>query len=82
MRVALESGALAEFGHKYRDVVIVYTINAPAAGSSLARSAVGQHVRRTSETRRAFEIIVKEASAGAGVRWVNVVLNGSCPSKD
>jgi alanyl-tRNA synthetase len=81
MRVALESGALAEFGHQYRDVVTVYTINAPAAGSSLARSAVGQHVRRTSEIRRAFEI-VKEASAGAGVRWVNVVLNGSCPSKD
>lgn len=80
MRVALETGALAEFGHKYRDVVTVYTINA-AAGSSLARSAVGQHVRRTSEIRRAFEI-VKEASAGAGVCWVNVVLNGSCPSKD
>jgi alanyl-tRNA synthetase len=73
LRVALESGALAEFGHKYGDVVTVYTITDSSGGIVSREICGGPHVRRTSEIRGEFEV-VKEASVGAGVRRVNAVL--------
>ena len=73
LRTALEAGALAEFGHKYGDVVTVYTI-ADSGGGVVSREICGgPHVRRTSEVRGEFRI-VKEASVGAGVRRVTGVL--------
>jgi alanyl-tRNA synthetase len=73
LRTALEAGALAEFGHKYGDVVTVYTI-ADAGGGVVSREICGgPHVRRTSEIRGEFRI-VKEGSVGAGVRRVTGVL--------
>jgi alanyl-tRNA synthetase len=74
LRTALEIGALAEFGHKYGDVVTVYTIT-DSSGRIVSREICGgPHVRRTSEIRGEFKI-VKEASVGAGVRRVTAVLN-------
>jgi alanyl-tRNA synthetase len=73
LRTALETGALAEFGHKYGDVVTVYTIT-DSSGRIVSREICGgPHVRRTSEIRGEFKI-VKEASVGAGVRRVTAVL--------
>jgi alanyl-tRNA synthetase len=73
LRTALETGALAEFGHKYGDVVTVYTITDPAGRSVSREICGGPHVQRTSEIRGEFRI-VKEASVGAGVRRVTAVL--------
>jgi alanyl-tRNA synthetase len=73
LQAALESGALAEFGHKYGDAVTVYTIS-DSSGEVVSREICGgPHIRRTSEIRGQFEI-VKEASVGAGVRRVTAVL--------
>jgi alanyl-tRNA synthetase len=73
LRTALETGALAEFGHKYGDVVTVYTI-ADSSGRIVSREICGgPHVRRTSEIQGEFKI-VKEASVAAGVRRVTAVL--------
>lgn len=73
LRTALETGALAEFGHKYGEVVTVYTIS-DANGTVVSREICGgPHVHGTSEIRGEFRI-VKESSVGAGVRRVTAVL--------
>ena len=48
MRVALESGALAEFGHKYGDVVTVYTIT-DSSGGIVSREICGGPTRPEDE---------------------------------
>ncbi|HYY79921.1 MAG TPA: alanine--tRNA ligase [Actinomycetes bacterium] len=73
LRAALETGALAEFGHRYGDVVTVYTIADPGGRVVSREICGGPHVRRTGEIRGEFKI-VKEASVGAGVRRVTAVL--------
>ena len=73
LRAALETGALAEFGHRYGDVVTVYTIADPGGRVVSREICGGPHVRRTGEIRGGFKI-VKEASVGAGVRRVTAVL--------
>lgn len=58
---ALSSGAQAEFGHKYGDIVTVYSI-----GEFSKELCGGPHVKSTGQLGR-FEILKEEAS-GRGVR--------------
>jgi len=60
---ALNSGALAEFGHKYGDTVTVYSI-----GDFSKELCGGPHVERTGQLGR-FEILKEEASS-QGVRRI------------
>jgi alanyl-tRNA synthetase len=71
---ALASGALAEFGHKYGDVVTVYTIADEHGGQVVSRELCGgPHVARTGEIDGCYAI-VKDESVGAGVRRIRAVL--------
>lgn len=67
---ALESGALAEFGQKYGDIVSVYTI-----GNFSKELCGGPHVQRTSELGH-FTILKEEASA-QGVRRIKAKVSSS-----
>lgn len=60
---ALQSGALAEFGQKYGDVVTVYSI-----GDFSIELCGGPHITKTSQLGR-FEILKEEASS-QGVRRI------------
>ena len=60
-------GAEREFGHRYPDVVSVYTI-----GDLSAEFCGGPHVARTSEVGR-FRIL-KQESSGAGVRRIRATV--------
>jgi alanyl-tRNA synthetase len=67
LKEALESGALAFFKEKYPERVTVYTI------SNFSKEiCAGPHVKRTSELGE-FKI-VKEESAGAGIRRIRAIL--------
>ncbi len=88
---ALKSGALGFFTEKYGDTVTVYTINghperaervegsqpnnpSTSSGSLFSREICGgPHVKNTGELGK-FEII-KEESAGAGIRRIYAVLS-------
>jgi len=67
---ALKSGALAFFGDKYGDKVTVYSV-----GNFSREICGGPHVKSTEELGN-FKII-KEESAGAGIRRIYAVLNAS-----
>ena len=67
LKEALDSGAEAEFGTKYPDIVSVYKI-----GDFSKEICAGPHVKRTSELGR-FKIL-KEESSGAGVRRIKAIL--------
>jgi alanyl-tRNA synthetase len=67
LKEALESGALAFFKEKYPERVTVYTI-----GNFSKETCAGPHVKRTSELGK-FKI-VKEESAGSGVRRIRAIL--------
>lgn len=70
LKSALESGALAGFGEKYPDRVIVYTIK---NGQTFSREIChGPHVGKTSEIGK-FKII-KESASGAGVRRIKAIV--------
>ncbi len=64
---ALKSGALAFFKEKYPERVTVYSV-----GDFSREVCAGPHVKRTSELGH-FKI-VKEESAGAGVRRIRAIL--------
>ena len=64
---ALKSGALAFFKEKYPEKVTVYSV-----GDFSKEICAGPHVKRTSELGH-FKI-VKEESAGAGIRRIRAVL--------
>jgi alanyl-tRNA synthetase len=71
---ALAQGALGEFGHKYGDVVTVYTIADTRGGRVVSRELCGgPHVARTGEIDGRYAI-VKDESVGAGVRRIRAVL--------
>lgn len=67
LKEALGSGALAFFKEKYPERVTVYSI-----GDFSREICAGPHVKRTSELGH-FKII-KEKSAGAGVRRIKAIL--------
>ena len=68
---ALNIGALASFGEKYPDKVIVYTIGKSEVFSK--EICHGPHVQETSEIGK-FRIVKEEAS-GAGVRRIRARVN-------
>jgi alanyl-tRNA synthetase len=71
---ALALGALGEFGHKYGDVVTVYTIAEVHGGRVVSRELCGgPHVAHTGEIDGCYAI-VKDESVGAGVRRIRAVL--------
>jgi alanyl-tRNA synthetase len=72
---ALDSGAQAEFGAKYPDLVSVYTIldKSEDCGFFSKEICTGPHVRNTSELGK-FKI-VKEESSSAGVRRIKAILD-------
>jgi len=67
LKEALESGALAFFKEKYPERVSVYSI-----GDFSKEICAGPHVKNTSELGK-FKI-VKEESAGAGIRRIRAIL--------
>jgi len=67
LKEALKSGALAFFKEKYPGRVTVYTI-----GNFSKEICAGPHVKRTSEL--GYFKIMKEESAGAGLRRIRAVL--------
>ena len=64
---AIESGAQAEFGARYPEVVFVYSV-----GDYSKEICMGPHVNNTKELGR-FKII-KEEGIAAGVRRIKAVL--------
>ncbi len=68
---ALKSGAEGVFGHKYGEVVTVYSIG-PKGGEFSREICAGPHAKNTAELGR-FKIVKEEASA-AGVRRIKAVL--------
>jgi alanyl-tRNA synthetase len=80
LQVALKSGALGEFGHKYGDVVTVYTIRDPNGEVVSREICGGPHVQNTSEIQGTFAI-VKGESIGAGVRRIKAILKPSSETK-
>ena len=71
LKDALSSGAQAEFGTKYPELVSVYTIGSEKAPFS-KEICTGPHVANTSELGH-FKIL-KEESSSAGVRRIKAVL--------
>ncbi len=71
---ALDSGAQAEFGAKYPDVVSIYTIvdKSDKKGWFSKEICTGPHVSNTSEIGK-FRI-VKEESSAAGIRRIKAVV--------
>jgi alanyl-tRNA synthetase len=67
LKEALDSGAEAEFGTKYPDIVSVYKI-----GDFSKEICAGPHAKRTSELG-CFKIL-KEESSGAGARRIKAIL--------
>ena len=72
---ALNSGALAFFKEKYPQTVSVYTIEDGSGRVFSKEVCMGPHVQKTSELGK-FKI-TKEESAGAGIRRIKAVLEGS-----
>ena len=71
LKSALSSGAQAEFGAKYPDIVSVYTIG-PEAKPYSKEICTGPHVENTSEIGK-FKI-KKEESVAAGIRRIKAVV--------
>ena len=73
---ALESGAQAEFGTKYPELVSVYTIEDPqdSRGFFSKEICTGPHVENTQELKK-FKII-KEESVASGIRRIKAVVEG------
>ena len=71
---ALTSGAQGEFGHKYPNIVSVYTIEDPTEkrGWFSKEICTGPHVKQTGEIGE-FKII-KEESSAAGIRRIKAIL--------
>jgi alanyl-tRNA synthetase len=71
LQEALKSGAQAEFGTKYPEIVSVYTIS---EGKNIVTKEIctGPHVNNTSELGK-FKI-AKEESSAAGIRRIKAVL--------
>jgi alanyl-tRNA synthetase len=69
---AIKSGALAFFKEKYPEIVSVYSIRDSSGQVFSKEICAGPHVKRTSELGH-FQII-KEESAGAGIRRIRAVL--------
>ncbi|RMD66884.1 hypothetical protein D6817_03115 [Candidatus Pacearchaeota archaeon] len=71
---AMESGAQAEFGARYPEVVSVYTILDPSdpRGWFSKEICTGPHVKNTAEIGK-FKI-VKEESVAAGIRRIKAVV--------
>lgn len=69
---AIKSGALAFFKEKYPREVFVYTIGKGTEGIFSREICAGPHVKNTSSLGR-FRII-KEESAGAGIRRIKAIL--------
>ena len=67
LKKALSSGAQAEFGMKYPDIVSVYSI-----GDFSKEICTGPHVKNTKEIGK-FKII-KEESSAAGIRRIKAVV--------
>ncbi len=73
---ALKSGAQAEFGAKYPEIVSVYTILDKNKRGFFSREiCTGPHVENTKEIGK-FKI-TKEESSSAGVRRIKAVVTGS-----
>jgi len=74
LKKALSSGAQAEFGHKYPEVVSVYTIidKKEKAGFFSREICTGPHVKNTKSIGH-FKII-KEESSAAGVRRIKAII--------
>ncbi len=73
---AVKSGALSNFGETYPDKVKVYSMGDPSAGSGQVFSKElcgGPHVASTSEVGK-FKII-KEESAGSGIRRIYAIID-------
>lgn len=71
LKDAVKSGAQAEFGDKYPELVSVYTIGSEKGWIS-KEICTGPHVTNTSEVGK-FKI-VKEESSSAGVRRIKAIL--------
>ncbi len=71
---ALKSGAQAEFGAKYPEMVSVYTIGSEKSYYS-KEICTGPHVENTSQI--GFFKIKKEESVAAGIRRIKAVVEGS-----
>ena len=71
---AISSGAQGEFGHKYPEIVSVYTIldSKNKRGWFSKEICTGPHVKNTKELGK-FKI-VKETSSSAGVRRIKAIL--------
>jgi len=71
---ALTSGAQGEFGHKYPNIVSVYTIEDPTEkrGWFSKEICTGPHVKQTGEIGE-FKII-KEESSAAGIRRIKAII--------
>jgi len=71
---ALDLGAQAEFGHKYPEMVSVYTISDPKdkKGFFSKEICTGPHVSNTKEIGK-FKI-VKEQSSAAGIRRIKAII--------
>ena len=76
LQQALDSGAQAEFGAKYPEMISVYTIQDPKDPKGWASKEIctGPHVENTWELGK-FKII-KEESVAAGVRRIKAVVEG------
>ena len=67
LKDAIKSGAQAEFGAKYPDVVSIYSV-----GDFSKEICTGPHVKNTKEIGK-FRI-VKEESSAAGIRRIKAVV--------
>lgn len=74
LKKAFASGAQGEFGHKYPDIVSVYTVvdKTDKRGFFSKEICTGPHVKNTKEIGH-FKII-KETSVSAGVRRIKAVI--------
>lgn len=74
-KTAIEEGAQGEFGHKYPEIVSIYTIadKKEKKGWFSKEICTGPHVKNTSEIGT-FKI-VKEESVSAGIRRIKAIVN-------
>jgi len=74
LKKAFSSGAQGEFGHKYPEIVSVYTIKDPKEKSGYCSKEIctGPHVKNTNKLGK-FKII-KETSCSSGVRRIKATI--------
>lgn len=71
---AFGSGAIGEFGHKYGELVKVYSFTEPATGKVWSKEICGgPHVKNTSDIKGKYRIL-KEESVAAGIRRIKGVI--------